>query len=155
MAWADPEVADGVDADEPGEVDDPDDDVPDEDDAPPDEELPPDDDPVEDDPVEDDLPDEVPLAPRLVPELDVPDAAVLCCAEAGRATAMAATAATLTTPAPAVAARSLVLPLRRRSLARASPASAGSRSGVMAVLQSVKRSVRHPPWPAGLSGPCR
>jgi hypothetical protein len=76
------------------------------------------------------------LAAVLVAVLAVAAAAVVClAAEAGRATAMTAAAAALSTPAPAVAAASLVLPVRRRSLALASAGSAGSRSGVMTVLQ--------------------
>ena len=51
-------------------------------------------------------------------ELTVPDAAaVLCCAEPGRAAAIAAAAAALATPAPAVAAASRRLPRRRVRLA--------------------------------------
>jgi predicted protein tyrosine phosphatase len=103
VAWADPEVADGVDV---ADADEEDDDADEED-------------------------DDVLLAGVLAAELAVPAAAVPCCAAAGRATAMAAAAAALARPAPAVTAASLVLPLRRRWLALASSASGGSRSGVM------------------------
>ena len=110
MAWVDPEVADGED------------------------EAAEDDDPVADE--DDDEDDDVLLAA----ELAVPAAAVLCCVAAGSATAIVTAAATLATPAPAVTAASLVLPLCRRCLALASSASAGSRSGDdIGVLQSVVR----------------
>jgi hypothetical protein len=69
-----------------------------------------------------------------VVEDDVPDA-VLCPAEAGSATAMAAAAATLATPTPAVTAASLVLPLRRACCAPARSYPAGLRSDVMIALR--------------------
>ena len=102
MAWADPEVADGVDVADADEDDDAD---------------------------EEDV--DVLLAGVLAAELAVPAAAVLCCVVAGKTTAMAAAPAALARPAPAVTAASLVLPLRRRCLALPSSVSGGSRSGVM------------------------
>ena len=85
----------------------------------------------EDDEDEVDDEDEDPLAGVDATELAAPAAAVPRCAEAGRATAIAAAVAALSTPAPAVTTASLVLPRRRFRWAVASSASSDSCSVAM------------------------
>ena len=75
--------------------------------------------------------DEDPLAGVAAVELPAPAVAAARCAEAGRATVIAAAVAALSTPAPAVTAASLVLPRRRFRWAVASSASSDSCSVVM------------------------
>jgi len=75
--------------------------------------------------------DEDVLAGVAATELAAPAAAAPRCAEAGRATAIAAAVAALSTPAPAVTAASLVLPRRRFRWAVASSASSDSCSVAM------------------------
>ena len=75
--------------------------------------------------------DEERLAGVAAVELAAPAVAALRCAEAGRATAIAAAVAALSTPAPAVTTASLVLPRRRFRWAVASSASSDSCSVAM------------------------
>jgi len=138
VATADPDADDGVEAD-----DEPDDDEDDELDDEPDE-------------VDDEPDDELAALVAAAREPLVP-AAALCCAEAGRATAIAAAAAALTTPAPAVTAASRARPRPRACVALASPSPAESCSVDM-ITPVHRRSVehlRHPGSPPGIKGECR
>jgi hypothetical protein len=103
VATGAPDVADGAEADDEEDEDEEDEDEEDE--------------------------DEDPLAGVAAVELTAPAVAAPRCAEAGRATAIAAAVAALSTPAPAVTAASLVLPRRRFRLALASLTSADSWAG--------------------------
>jgi hypothetical protein len=96
----------------------------------------------EDDEDEVDDEDEDPLAGVAALELAAPAAAAPRCAEAGRATAIAAAVAALSTPAPTVTAASLVLPRRRFRWAVASSAFSDSCSVAMVASRFSRRSVR-------------
>jgi hypothetical protein len=135
VATADPDADDGVEADD--EPDDEDEELADE----PDEEV-------------DDEPDDE-LVALVAAAREVPDAALLC-AEAGKATAIAAAAAALTTPVPAVTAASLARPRRLASRAADSASPAGSCSVDM-ITPVHRRSVehlRHPASPPRIKGEC-